>query len=96
MNTEEVKSAIEGGRGDALDLLLENCPKAYDAFHKHANALAKVLAGVRKQFPDAVYYTSGGDGFALLLGSSHGDHEEPNTELQATQSVKLKVQGGDW
>lgn len=97
MNTEEVKLEIADGQGDAFDLLIEKCPKAFDEFHKHSDALDKLLKNVRKHFPEAQYYTSGGDGFALLLGESHsGRHEEANQDLIALSAVKLRVMGGDW
>lgn len=97
MNTEELKSIIAEGDYDATDLLMEHCPTVYRRFHKHSDTMAKLLDEVRKEFPDAIFYTTGGDGFALLLGESHsGSHENPNHELMAASAVKFHVMGGDW
>ena len=59
------------------------------------NKLAKVLEEVRKEFPEACYYTSGGDGFALVLGETHTE-DRANTELCAFIVPDLVVGGGDW
>uniref|UniRef100_A0AB39AC08 Uncharacterized protein n=2 Tax=unclassified Caudoviricetes TaxID=2788787 RepID=A0AB39AC08_9CAUD len=97
MNTEELKEIIAEGERDATDLLNERCPKLYRQFDKHADALAKLLKEVKEHFPDARYYTSGGDGFVLVLGETHsGYNESPNNELVALTSTTLNVQGGDW
>ncbi|RKO74395.1 hypothetical protein C5E04_18940 [Pectobacterium parmentieri] len=95
MNTEELKSIIAEGDYDALDLLMEHCPTVYRRFHKHSDTMAKLLNEVRRKFPDARFYTTGGDGFALLLGDSHSG-ESSNTELMAASASKFHVMGGDW
>lgn len=97
MNTEELKSIIAEGDYDATDLLMKHCPNVYRQFHKRADALAKLLSEVKEAFPDARFYTVGGDGFALVLGETHSGHgESPNHELVAASAVKLHVMGGDW
>ncbi|KGA31160.1 hypothetical protein KS43_19695 [Pectobacterium odoriferum] len=90
-----MKSIIAEGDYDATDLLMEHCPTVYRRFHKHSDTMAKLLNEVRRKFPDARFYTTGGDGFALLLGESHSG-ESPNTELIAASAVKFHVMGGDW
>ena len=97
MNTDELKERIAEGSEDAYDLLCDKVPTAYRRFHRLEAALAKLLEEVRESYPDARYYTTGGDGFALLLGESHsGRGETPNNELMALSAAKLTVQGGDW
>lgn len=97
MNTEELKERIADSEETAFELLTDTMPSASTRFHKAANELAKLLKDVREYFPEARYYTSGGDGFALILGDTHsGKGESPNNELSALKSDKLHVQGGDW
>ncbi|QEO01368.1 hypothetical protein [Enterobacter kobei] len=97
MNTEELKEKIADGEETAFELLIDAMPQASTRFHKAADTLAKLLKDVRKHFPEARYYTSGGDGFALILGETHsGRGETPNNELSALESDKLQVMGGDW
>lgn len=97
MYTEELKKRIAEGHEDAYDLLSDKVPAASRRFYRLEAALAKLLEEVRESYPDAMYYTTGGDGFALLLGESHsGSEEVPNNELMALSAAKLTVQGGDW
>lgn len=97
MNTEELKERIADSEETAFDLLIDAMPRASTRFHKAAATLARLLDDVREHFPEARYYTSGGDGFSLILGDTHsGRGETPNTELSALESDCLHVMGGDW
>ncbi|NUL35089.1 hypothetical protein [Kosakonia sacchari] len=97
MNTEELKKTIAEEDETASTLLFYAMPHASARFHRLSNSMAKLLNEVREHFPDARFYTSGGDGFALVLGETHsGKGETPNTELVASLATKLRVHGGDW
>ncbi|HEY3591900.1 MAG TPA: hypothetical protein VGL07_17805 [Buttiauxella sp.] len=97
MNTEQLKQHIEDTDDTALDLLLDAMPRGASRFVSITNNLAKYLAEVKQHYPEARFYTSGGDGFALILGDTHsGKGENPNNELMAIQAPKLRVMGGDW
>ncbi len=96
LTEKEVLELVDDGSVDAFDLLLEHQPGAYDAFHKAADALNKVLVTVRKSFPDATYYSASGS-LCLLLGNSHSHaSERPQQQLLVTQAVKPTIEGGDW
>lgn len=79
---------------DALDMLREFAPDAEKAFKKADKAIVDMMAKVSVVFPNAELYTSGGDGFALLLGQSH-TNGRGNQHLEALHG-KAKVGGGDW
>lgn len=97
MDTEQLKEVIESGEDSAYGLLFDKMPNALGRFNRITNNLAKLLDEVKEHFPEARYYTSGGDGFVLVLGDTHsGKGEEPNNELVALSASKLHVQGGDW
>lgn len=97
MRTEELKERIRNGNEDAFDLLLDAVPNAAKRFDRLTKDLAKLREEVRKHFPDAIYYTAGGDGFVLILGDTHsGKGEKSNEELVALSSEKLTVMGGGW
>ncbi|MGB3251580.1 hypothetical protein [Buttiauxella gaviniae] len=99
MNTEELKETIADSDGEltATDLLYEAMPKAPERFERLTNNLAKLLTEVREHFPEARYYTCGGDGFGLVLGETHsGKYDKDNSELLAITASKLTVTGGTW
>ncbi|HAW58240.1 MAG TPA: hypothetical protein DCX03_04385 [Bacteroidales bacterium] len=79
----------------ALSLIDSVDPKLVKAFEKADRALKKALDDICKYFPDAHYYTSGGDSLCLLLGRSHGDYHESQQQLEVCQGIS-KVDGGDW
>lgn len=64
-------------------------------FDRVDRAMVKFLAKVKKHFPDANYYTSGGVGFSLLLGQSHNLHDQPQQQLSCYLGA-AQVGGGDW
>ncbi len=95
MDTKEVKEALSSGDySGAYELLLTKCPGVDRRFKRLTNALDKLLEEVKVEFPDAMMYTAGGNGFALLIGESHSG-QEANREVSALLS-KLTVEGGDW
>lgn len=97
MNTEQLKEIIESDEDSAYGLLYSKMPKAEAKFNRLSNGLAELLKEVKTHFPEARYYTSGGDGFVLVLGDTHsGRGESPNNDLVALSARKLYVQGGDW
>lgn len=68
MDETEVLRQINEFGESAYGLLLDADPKLVKRFEKLDAELVKLLADVRKHFPDAQYYTASG-GFNLLLGS---------------------------
>lgn len=96
MNTEELKEKVADGES-AWSLLDDAMPTAERRFNRLTNNLATLLDEVKQHFPEARFYTSGGDGFVLVLGDTHSGREESaNNELVALSATKLHVYGGDW
>lgn len=97
MDTEQLKQHIADEDVSAYELLSEVMPTAASRFYRTTNTLAKLLEEVRQHYPEARFYTAGGDGFALILGDTHsGMGESPNQELSALMAPRLTCQGGDW
>lgn len=97
MMTEELKAHISETGESAFEVLLDAMPTVATRFYRLEVNLAKLLDEVRQHFPDARFYTSGGDGFALILGETHsGGGGHSNNELSALTAGKLRVEGGDW
>lgn len=97
LDTQELKKIIAEGHEDAFDLLIDRIPTASTRFHRLAGNMAKLLDDIREHFPEALFYTTGGNGFCLVLGDTHsGKSEKANNELIALTSDKLNVMGGDW
>ena len=97
--TEEDVLAILNGAGDYMDaeeILRARMPGASRRFKRIVKSMKKFLDDVQDHLPDAEYYTSGGDGFSLLLGRSHGDDEQAQQELSALDAGMVLVGGGDW
>ena len=69
MDESEVLAAIEEGES-AYGLLRDKCPTIDRRFTRLCKTMVDLLADVRKEFPDAQYYTASG-GFNLLLGNPH-------------------------
>jgi len=98
MSEEEVLILLNGA-GDYMyadEILQVRMPNASRRFKSVVRSMRKLLDDVREHFPDAEYYTSGGDGFSLLLGRSHGDDEHAQQELAALDAGMVLVGGGDW
>ncbi|HEY1843665.1 MAG TPA: hypothetical protein VGH05_02265 [Buttiauxella sp.] len=99
MYTDEIKRVIEDSEGiaTATNLLSDVMPTASARFYRLSTALEKLRQEVREHFPEAKYYTAGGDGLALVLGDTHsGRDASANHELVALFSETLHVEGGDW
>jgi hypothetical protein len=79
---EDAVEIIESGKNDAYGLMSDADDKFIKRFNKIDKDLIKLLADVRKHFPDATYYTGSG-GFNLLLGESHNDKGQAQTQLVA-------------
>ena len=95
MNTEQLIEFIdESEEYQAYFLLCKKCPTAARRFYRLTKALSKLCEDVRKEFPDAEYYTGSG-GFNLLIGESH-TNGAANHKLCAVSSVGLHVGDGDW
>jgi len=97
MDTEQLKQRIAEDDVSAYELLCDVMPTAASRFYRTTNTLAKLLKEVREHYPDAIFYTAGGDGFSLILGDTHSGREGlPNQELSAVTATKLTCRGGDW
>ncbi len=83
MNERECLDAIDRGES-AYELLLDRCPTIERRFNRLCKTMVDLLSDVRKEFPDAQYYTASG-GFNLMLGKPHDDsHRQlPQQELIA-------------
>ena len=97
MNTEELISHIdEGDYYEANALLRDRCPTAERRFKRLTRALADLLNEVKKEFPDANYYTASG-GFNLLLGdATEGGSLDGNKVIALSASAYLRVGDGDF
>ncbi len=98
MDTDELKQYLADNPDEtAYDVLLDAMPNAASRFHRLESNMARLLEDVREHFPDALFYTSGGRGFSLVLGDTHsGKQDTGNQELQAMVASRLNVEGGDW
>ncbi len=95
MRNEEILEAMEDGR-DAQELLAEKVPGAERRFRRLCTTMRKLLSDVQDEFPDAEYYTGGG-GFNLLIGSSHGARDSSQHEMIAVSGGPgMHVSDGDW
>jgi hypothetical protein len=98
MSEKEVLQWLEDNPcEDVKDLLNERMPTVADAFYRLDKQIGNLLKRVRRVFPDAEFYTTGGDGFALLLGKSHSDEDESaQHQLSALVGFYAEIGGGDW
>ena len=93
---EDVLQRIADGE-TASEILDEKMPTVRRRFRKATQTLCKIMDEVREEFPDANYYTGGGDGLELLLGQSHSFGGKIQSELIAESGdSRLSVGGGDW
>lgn len=81
MNEAQCLAAIADGE-TAYDLLTAAMPGIERRFRRVDRAIIDFLALIKREFPDAQYYTASG-GFNLMLGRSHGDHEVSQQQLLA-------------
>ncbi|MBL8474437.1 MAG: hypothetical protein JNM98_21795 [Rhodocyclaceae bacterium] len=96
MDEAEVLAAIEDGES-AYGLLSEKCPMIERRFNRVCKTIVDLLADVRKEFPDAQYYTASG-GFNLMLGNPHADdrNQTPQQELIALRGNRVRIGDGDF
>ena len=71
MNEAECLAAIAEGE-TAYGLLVDAIPGIERKFRRVDAAIVKFLAEVKREFPDAQYYTASG-GFTLMLGRPHSE-----------------------
>ncbi|HDI1577309.1 TPA: hypothetical protein PVK60_000540 [Acinetobacter baumannii] len=96
MTEEDVLNAIAGGDVDANDLLNEANPNFEKQFKKLTKGLEKLMKDIRKNFPDASYY-SANDGILIMLGESHSTSGSPQQELVAADGgLTSMLSGGDF
>ncbi|WFV19515.1 hypothetical protein NFJ22_07165 [Citrobacter braakii] len=91
MKTEELIERISGDQYEAYRLLDEKCPNIERRFKRLTKALAALLDEVKRDFPDANYYTASG-GFNLLLGDADGG----SSMIALSASHYLSVGDGDF
>jgi len=94
LSQEEVLAIINNDEKTAYGILYDADPKLATRFGRVDRLIVKLLKDVKKHFPDATYYTGSG-GFNLLLGESHNDKDEPQSELIACSGL-ASIGGGDW
>ena len=77
-------------------LLHEADPNFSKRFRRVCRTIRELLADVRKEFPDAAYYTASG-GFNLMLGDSHSFADlTPQQELIAESGIGVSIGDGDF
>ena len=87
----------ENGESDASSLFEEKMPGYSAKLGRLDKRIAKVLREIREVFPDAEFYTSGGDGLALVLGSTHeGINGDAQYQRVGWDGVYAQICGGDW
>lgn len=98
MDTEALKQYLADNPDEtAYGVLLDAMPNAASRFNRLESNMARLLEDVREHFPDALFYTTGGKGFSLVLGDTHsGKQDIGNQDLQAMVATRLNVEGGDW
>lgn len=91
---EEVLERIDQGE-TAYDILLEAMPGVQARFNRACRNIVALLEDVRKEFPDAQYYTASG-GLHLMLGDNHTFHGKPQQELIALSGSGVSISDGDF
>lgn len=86
---------IDSGEMDAEELLMLKLPSIRRRFKHIDKALVTLLADVRKEFPDAQYYTASG-GFHLMLGSSHSERQLIGQQQLIALSGRASIGDGDF
>ncbi|HFX6518393.1 TPA: hypothetical protein ACIFEI_002070 [Acinetobacter nosocomialis] len=96
MTEEDVLNTIAEGEFDANDLLNQANPNFEKQFKKLTKGLEKLMKDIRKNFPNAQYY-SANDGMILLLGGPHSSSGNPQQDLEAVDGgLKSVLSGGDF
>ena len=96
----DVKAMLASGEyTDASEIIDERCPKARRKFNALCKSMKAYLDEIKRDFPDANYYTGSG-GFNLILGHTHGNgdaSEKPNQDLCAFGAMNgLAIGDGGW
>ena len=94
MNQQQALKRIQEG-DTAYGLMIDKLPGAVSKFDRISKNLSALLREVRKEFPDAMYYSASGT-LCLLLGDSHDRNGKPQNELLVTVAAGLTIDGGDW
>ena len=94
MNQKKALKRIRGG-DTAYGLMIDKLPGAVSKFDRITKNLSALLREVKKEFPDASYYSSNG-ALCLLLGESHDSEGKGQQELVVTVATGLTIDGGDW
>ncbi|MFJ0285891.1 hypothetical protein Q4100_06335 [Acinetobacter baumannii] len=96
MTEDDVLSAIAKDDVDANDLLNQADPNFEKRFKTLTRGLEKLMKDIRKNFPDASYY-SANDGILIMLGESHSTSGSPQQELVAADGgLTSMLSGGDF
>jgi hypothetical protein len=95
MNTEELKQHIDESGDSAYGVLLDAIPQASRRFERLTRGLYDLIQDVRKEFPDACYYSANGT-VNLLLTESHDRKGRTQQFGIALVALRLDIGGGDW
>ena len=84
----------DSGDTDAAFLLRERLPKMEAKLNRLDKRIRDVLAEVKEEFPDAMYYTASG-GFNLILGDTHDGNGCAQQQRFAWGGLAF-IGDGDW
>ena len=94
---EDVDAWVRENSETSAHFLFEEKMPGYSAkLGRLDKRIAKVLREIREVFPDAEFYTSGGNGFALVLGDTHEGKGDSQYQRVGWNGVCAKISGGDW
>ena len=93
-NEQDILTMTDAGE-DAGRILEDILPGTAKRYISACNTLKRVLADVRKTFPDAVLYTGGDGGLCLMLGNDHDDQGKAQQQLIAARS-NIDIGDGAW
>jgi hypothetical protein len=93
MTEEEVREKIAEGES-AYSLLYDHDKNYETRFKRLTDSMAKLLKDIKKDFPDARYYSDDGT-LHLLLGNDHKEGHAQE-ELVALSSGSSIFNGGGW
>ncbi|MBJ2093857.1 MULTISPECIES: hypothetical protein [Serratia] len=95
MNTEELKRHIDESGETAFEVLSEKLPQANRRFDRLAQGLNALLEDVRREFPDANYYSANGT-LNLMLTETHDRNGRAQNFGSAIAAARPEIGGGDW
>jgi hypothetical protein len=96
LSDEDVMELLRISGYDAEEILWQRVPTAKRKFKHIVKLMKKLLGEVKEHFPDARFYTSGGDGLSLLIAAHHDENDSPRYDVEALAAVGQLVEGGDW